>query len=87
MAKVLQETQQQWAAELLLPALTDKREFGWDYPLVPGQNEPRRLIRVCDEAAETISMSRPDLKFVMAGEHADLDRQIAVMRERIQRGK
>ena len=87
MAKVLQETQQQWAAELLLPALTDKREFGWDYPLVLGQNEPRRLIRVCDEAAETISMSRPDLKFVMAGEHADLDRQIAVMRERIQRGK
>jgi hypothetical protein len=87
MAKVLQETQQRWAAELLLPALTDKREFGWDYSLVPGQNEPRRPIRVCDEAAETISLSRPDLKFVMAGEHADLDRQIAIMRERIQSGK
>ncbi|MGB8371126.1 MAG: hypothetical protein ACLPYZ_18340 [Limisphaerales bacterium] len=87
MNKVLQETQRQWAVELLSPALTDKREFGWDYALVPGQNEPRRPIRVCDEAAETISLSRPDLKFVMAGEHADLDRQIAAMRERIQRGK
>jgi hypothetical protein len=84
MNQVLRQTQPQWAVELLAPALTDKREFGWDYPLVPGQNEPRRPIRVCDEAAETISMSRPDLKFVMAGEHADLDRQIASMRERIQ---
>jgi len=87
MAKVLQQTQRQWAVELLLPALTDKREFGWDYALVPGQNEPRRPIRVCDEAAETINLSRPDLKFVMAGEHADLDRQIASMRDRIQQGK
>jgi hypothetical protein len=87
MSKVLQQTQRQWAVELLSPALTDKREFGWDYALVAGQNEPRRPIRVCDEAAETISLSRPDLKFVMAGEHADLDRQIATMRGRIQWGK
>jgi hypothetical protein len=87
MAKVLQKTQPQWAVELLSPALTDKREFGWNYALVPGQNEPRRLIRVCDEVAETISLSRPELKFVMAGEHADLDRQIAAMCEHIQKGK
>jgi hypothetical protein len=83
MNQVLRVTRQQWAAELLLPALADKREFGWDYSLIPGQNEPRRPIRVCDEAAETIKMSRPDLKFQMAGEHGDLDRQIEKMRQRI----
>jgi hypothetical protein len=83
MSQALRKTQRQWAVELLAPALVDKREFGWTYALVPGQNEPRRPIRVCDEAAETISLSRPDLPFTMAGEHADLDRQIAAMRARI----
>src|SRR4026209_2916506 len=50
MAHVLRKTRSNWAAELLSPALTDKREFGWTYGLVPGQNEPRRAMRVCDEA-------------------------------------
>jgi hypothetical protein len=66
MNNVLRKTQKQWAVDLLYPALADKREFGWDYALIPGQDEPRRPIRVCDEAAETISLSRPDLKFKMA---------------------
>ena len=70
--------------EFLSPALKDKHEFGWDYPLVPGQNEPRRPIRICDEAAETISLSRPDLPFKLEGEHENLDRQIAAMRARIE---
>jgi len=87
MSQVLRKTQSQWAVELLFPALSDKREFGWEYALVPGKNEPRRPIRVCDEAAETISLSRSDLKFQMAGEHENLDRQIAVMRQRISDGK
>lgn len=87
MAKVLSETRTEWAAELLAPALTDKREFGWNYALVPGQNEPRRPIRVCDEAAEAISLHRPDLPFKMAGEHEDLDKQISQMLERIRAEK
>ena len=83
MAKVLQTTQRQWAVELLAPALTDKRECGEEYALIPGQNEPRRQIRICDEAAETISLSRPALKFKMAGEHSDLDRQILEILKKI----
>jgi hypothetical protein len=83
MAQVLRKTRSEWAVELLSPALTDKRAFGWTYALVARQNEPRRPIRVCDEAAETISLSRPDLPFKMEGEHENLDAQIAVMRTRI----
>lgn len=79
MSQVLRTTRKEWAVELLLPALKDRREFGWSYALIPGQNEPRRNIRVCDEAAETISLSRPDLPFKMEGEHENLDKQIAAM--------
>jgi len=87
MAQVLRKTRREWAVELLSPALTDKRQFGWTYALMPGQNEPRRPIRVCDEAAETISVSRPDMPFKMEGEHAYLDRQIVAIRARIEGGR
>lgn len=84
MAHVLRQVRSQSAVEFLSPALKDKREFGWDYALVPGHNEPRRPIRVCDEAAETISLRQPDLPFKLEGEHEHLDRQIAAMRARIE---
>jgi hypothetical protein len=84
MTLALRKTQCEWAVDFLKPALTDQREFGWTYALVPGQNEPRRQIRVCDEVAETISMCRRDLHFEMAGEHENLDRQIAQMRRQIE---
>lgn len=87
MAQVLRKTRSDWAVELLLPALADKRDFGWTYALTPGQNEPRRTIRVCDEAAETISLNRPDLPFKMAGEHEELDRQIAAILARVKGGQ
>ena len=45
-----------------------------------GKNEPRRPIRVRDEAAVTLSKNHPELKFTMVGEHADLDKQIAAIR-------
>lgn len=83
MARILRKTRRELAVELLAPALMDKREVGWTYALVPGKNEPRRPIRVCDEAAETISQSRPDLNFKMEGEHEELDRQITAMAARI----
>jgi hypothetical protein len=44
-------------------------------------------IRVCDEAAVTLSQSHPELTFTKAGEHADLDRQIAHIREQLARKK
>jgi hypothetical protein len=87
MAQVLRKTRSEWAVELLSPALADKREFGWTYALMPGQNEPRRPIRVCDEAAETIGLSRPDLPFKLAGEHEELDCQIATILTRIKSGQ
>jgi hypothetical protein len=42
-------------------------------------------MRVCDEAAETISHLRKDLKFELIGDHQQLDRQIGVIRERLRR--
>jgi len=63
--------------------LDDKRTFGWNYAVNPKENEPRLPIRVCDEAAETLSMNSKGLKFVMEGSHDNLDRQIAVMRQKI----
>lgn len=87
MIHALRKTGSEWAVELLSPALADKREFGGSYALKPGQDEPRRPLRICDEAAETISLSRPELSFRLAGEHEELDRQIAAMRARIKSSK
>jgi len=87
MSHVLRKTRSEWAAELLFPALTDKRQFGWTYAVVRDQNEPRLPIRVCDEAAETISHSRPVLKFRMEGQHEELDRQIDIMRRLLSKEK
>jgi hypothetical protein len=73
----------EWAVEFLAPLLDDKREERMWYQEVAGSDKSRLAIRVCDDAAQAISLSRPDLTFVLHGTHADLDRQIAVMRERI----
>jgi hypothetical protein len=87
MAMALRKSRCEWAVDLLKPALEDRRDSGWTYALVAGQNEPRRQIRVCDEAAETISMCRRDLHFEMSGEHENLDRQIALIRQKIETEK
>ena len=73
----------EWAVEFMAPLLDDKREERMWYPVVAGDHENRLAIRVCDDAAQAISLSRPDLPFVLQGTHADLDRQIAVMKELI----
>ena len=86
MCRVLAEMHGDWSVELLGPVLDDTRPAeGWDYQVIPGQNEPRRPIRLCDEAAETIARNFPKLSYKMAGEHKDLDRQIAQMRDQISR--
>lgn len=86
MCQVLSQTQGQWSVELLSPLLQDKRPAeGWTYAVIPDQNEPRQSIRICDEAAETITGNFQKLTFKMAGQHKDLDAQIEAMRERIVR--
>jgi len=75
----------EWAVELLAPLLDDTREERQWYAVEEGKDSLRLAIRVCDDAARTISLSRPDLPFVLRGTHAELDRQIAVMKERISR--
>jgi hypothetical protein len=74
-----------WDADVLASLLDDKRSYGYTYAVVPDKNEPRREIRICDEAAVTLSQNHPELSFTLAGEHADLDRQIAAMRKRLAR--
>lgn len=84
MCKVLANVRGDWSVDLPEPLLEDSRlADGWDYSVIPGQNEPRLPIRICDEAAETISQNFPKLSFKMAGQHIDLDRQIQKMRDQI----
>jgi hypothetical protein len=80
---VLREVRVSWDKDLLHPLLVDKRTWGWTYALEPGKNEPRRPIRVCDEAAVTLSHNHPELKFIQAREHAYLDKQIAAIRAQL----
>ena len=84
MCKVLAEVRGDWSVDLLGPLLEDSRPADrWNYSVIPGQNEPRLPIRICDEAAETIAQNFPKLNFKMAGQHSDLDRQIQKMRDQI----
>jgi hypothetical protein len=83
---VLCEAKVSWDLEVLGPLLLDKRTWGWTYP-VDGANGPARPLRVCDEAAVTLNAAHPELRFTLAGEHADLDRQIQAIREQLSRGK
>lgn len=84
---VLREVRPAWDADLLRPLLDDSRTWGWTYAVEPGKNEPRRPIRVRDEAAVTLSQNHPELKFTLAGEHADLDKQIAAIRMQLAQKK
>jgi hypothetical protein len=86
-ALVLRGAKVMWDVDVLAPLLADTRTFGWDYAVRAGQNEPRLPIRVCDEAAVTLSQNHPELKFEQVGEHADLDRQIAAIREQLKARK
>jgi hypothetical protein len=78
---VLRRAAVKWDLEVLGPILADTRTFGWNYAVHAGQNEPRLPIGVCDEAAVTLSHNHPEFKFEQVGEHADLVRQIAAIRE------
>jgi len=84
---VLRKMKVDWDRDVLGALLNDKRfGLGW-YQLRPGNDGPSRLIRVCDEAAVTLSQNHAELKFIQAGEHTDLDKQIAIIREQLARKK
>jgi hypothetical protein len=84
---VLREVAVAWEAEVRGPLLEDRREVRWTYPVDPKRKGPRLPGRVCDAAAETVARNHPELKFTLAGSHADLDRQIAAMGEQLSRKK
>jgi hypothetical protein len=84
---VLRQVKVKWGEKLLSPMLDDKRPLRLTYAMVPGQNKPRASLRVCDEAAVALNLIQPELKFTLAGEHADLDRQIAAMQRSMARTK
>ena len=84
MCRVLAKVHGDWSVDLLGPLLSDTRPAeGWTYAVIPGQNEPRLPIRICDEAADTIAKNFSHLVFRMAGNHTDLDGQIRKMRDQI----
>jgi hypothetical protein len=86
MCHVLAETRGEWAIEMLSPLLEDERlADGWTYAVERGSNEPRLPIRICDEAAGTISKSHPDMTFEMVGTHENLGRQIQQMLDMIRK--
>jgi hypothetical protein len=48
-----------------------------------GEENPGLIIRVCDVAAETISVHRSDVTFTMVGTKAELDAQIQRMQKQL----
>jgi hypothetical protein len=84
---VLRGVKVDWATDLLRPLLTDKRTWGWNYAVEEGKNEPRLPIRVCDEAAIALSQYHPEVRFERIGDHANLDQQIATIREQLEKRK
>jgi hypothetical protein len=84
MCHVLRETNGEWAIEFLSPMLADKSTgYAGVYAVILHQWEATLPVRLCDAAADTLSFLHPELKFEMAGEHRDLDRQIDGMRKQI----
>jgi hypothetical protein len=85
MCWVLAEVRGDLSVDLLGPLLEDVRPAfdGWTYAVVPEQDQPRLPMRICDKAAETIAKNFPKLKFTMAGQYEDMDRQIQKMRDQI----
>src|SRR5205807_1686043 len=74
MCQVLRETNAEWAIELLSPLLTLTDKLAEDrrgFPVFPNKAEPHLAIRLCDDAARTISLHNPDLRFTMVGQYAD----------------
>ncbi len=74
--QLFQRVPQAWSSELLSQYLDDKRS-------VDGYSRNDQPIRVCDEAAETLSRIRRDLAFDTAGSYAELDRRIEDLKQKL----
>ncbi len=82
--RAIGELKPAWDTDLLTPLLTDAREIdGFSYIAEENRNDSRLPIRVCDEAASTLSGNHPELKFELTSTHANLDKQIAVIRAQL----
>ena len=69
---------------MLAPLLTDHRTSGFGtHPVNSSPDAPTATIRLCDSAAETISLANEALPFSMVGTRRQLDLQIKLLRERI----
>jgi hypothetical protein len=84
---LFREVKVAWDVEVLGPLLTDTRDGYMNYAVVPGKNDKLLSTRICDDAAAALSMNHPELKFTLAGTHADLDTQIVVIRKQLTREK
>jgi hypothetical protein len=78
-AQALKRARGDWCIDILYRMLDDHRpinghntHWAWVIPL-----------RVCDAAAETMSLHRPELTFSLEGEYKKLDEQIKTMRDSI----
>jgi hypothetical protein len=88
MCVVLREVRREWAVDILAPLLRDLRATGFGvHPVRSEQPEPTAAIRVCDAAAETISLANEGVSFSMVGTRTDLSRQIKSIREWIAKHK
>lgn len=84
---VFREVKVPWDVDVLGPLLTDTRDGYMNYAVEPGKNDKLLSTRICDDAATALSMHHPELKFTLAGTHADLDKQLTAMREQLSRKK
>jgi hypothetical protein len=80
---VLREVNPDWDVDLLCPLLTDTRRGLGTYAVSPWGDASRQPIRVCDEAAVTLSKNHPGITFTQVGDYADLDKQIAAIRKAV----
>jgi hypothetical protein len=74
--QLTQKAPQDWSIELMSQYLDDKRS-------VDGYSRNDRPIRVCDEAAATLSSIRRDLSFDTKGSYAELDRRIEELKKKL----
>jgi hypothetical protein len=79
-AQALRNFNGEWCMAILYGLLWDRRPVGgYSYAVDPNDQDKRLPIRVCDAAAETLHMHRPELGFALEGDYKDLDEQIRVI--------
>jgi hypothetical protein len=84
MCLVLRETRGEWGIEFLRKLLTNTRDgYGGWYRVQPEDDWPTLKVRLCDEAARTLSDHDPRLRFTLRGKYLDLDRQIEAIRQQL----